>query len=320
METKKEKIIPKAIELLKSNPNGIQQKELIRQIKRKLPNISATTIRDYIWNIDEQFPSEIYKPTRGIFCYRGFKKIKPTERVQEKITAKERIIFKAIEIIKSTPNGIQLRELVGQIKRELSDIPATTIRSNVWDLDRKFPEEILKKKGGHFYYNKFKATEKYKKYEEIYPEGRKEENFYQPFADWLITGEEKCTQAVPVGGKEFGFKWGTPDVIGFTSNLEIVSAEIKINTQDVITAFGQACSYKYFSHKSFLVIPRLSLSEMEVRRQLETLCNILGIGLVYFDSSNPKVPKFRIKVKAIKHEQEPNKDMVDSIIEAYFKE
>jgi hypothetical protein len=36
---------------------------------------------------------------------------------------------------------------------------------------------------------------------------------------------------------------------------EIVSAEIKLDAAQVITAFGQACSYKLFSHRSCLVVP-----------------------------------------------------------------
>lgn len=44
---------------------------------------------------------------------------------------------------------------------------------------------------------------------------------------------------------------------------EIVSVEIKTDTNQLITAFGQACAYKLFSHKVYLVIPN---AEQDVGR------------------------------------------------------
>src|SRR6266849_6634974 len=46
------------------------------------------------------------------------------------------------------------------------------------------------------------------------PEKCKEEDFYQPFADWLVNEMEECTKAIVLGGNRFRDKWGTPDVIG----------------------------------------------------------------------------------------------------------
>ena len=68
----------------------------------------------------------------------------------------------------------------------------------------------------------------------------------------------------------------------------------------MITAFGQACSYKVFSHKSYIVIPRDS-SQDDISR-LDALCLIFGIGLVLFDSGNRDDPKFEIRVRPLKHE------------------
>ena len=42
---------------------------------------------------------------------------------------------------------------------------------------------------------------------------------------------------------------------------EIISAEIKTDSKNLITAFGQACSYKLFSHKSYIVVPKDSGQE-----------------------------------------------------------
>ncbi len=37
--------------------------------------------------------------------------------------------------------------------------------------------------------------------------------------------------------------------------LELVSAEIKIDASQSVTAFGQACAYRLFSHKVYIVMP-----------------------------------------------------------------
>lgn len=129
------------------------------------------------------------------------------------------------------------------------------------------------------------------------------------FADWLVNELEECTKAIPLGGNKFKDKWGTPDVIGVREPrksdilkppTEILSAEIKLDTTNLITAFGQACSYKLFSHKSYVVIPNDSLEEDIAR--LDALCRIFGIGLILFNRANPEEPNFEIRVRAAKHE------------------
>lgn len=88
----------------------------------------------------------------------------------------------------------------------------------------------------------------------------KEDDFYEPFSAWLQNEIEDVTHAISLGGNRFKGKWGTPDVIGkkeskrsdiIQSPVEIVSAEIKTDTNQLITAFGQVCAYKLFSHKCF---------------------------------------------------------------------
>lgn len=136
-----------------------------------------------------------------------------------------------------------------------------------------------------------------------------EEDFYQPFADWLVNELEECTKAIPFGGNKFKDKWGTPDIIGIRElpksdiikpPTKIVSAEVKLDASNLITAFGQACSYKLFSHKSYVMILRDSLEEDIAK--LDALCRIFGIGLILFDRTNPEAPDFEIRVRAAKHE------------------
>jgi hypothetical protein len=65
----------------------------------------------------------------------------------------------------------------------------------------------------------------------------------------------------------FGDKWGTPDVLVinkfperkvFKPLIEIVSAEIKTDTNNLVTAFGQACAYKLFWELKYLCVLNLN--------------------------------------------------------------
>lgn len=220
------------------------------------------------------------------------------------VTKRERIIAKTVEIIKDKPEGIRYSELVRKIQQEFPDIPVNTIHGTIWNLDAREPDKVYKPARGLFRHTSFRERE----IEIPVTVEIKEEGFYQPFANWLV-GLGECTKAIPLGGNKFRDKWGTPDVIGKREPLrsdvikaptEIVSAEIKTDTRDLITAFGQACSYKIFSHKSYLVISKNSPEEDIAR--IDTLSSIFGIGLVLFDNSNVSDPKFEIRVRPTKHE------------------
>jgi hypothetical protein len=82
--------------------------------------------------------------------------------------------------------------------------------------------------------------------------------------------------------------------------IEIVSAEVKTADSQLVTAFGQACAYRLFSHKSYLVVP--DTSPQEERTRLDALCQVFGIGLVLFDASSPQTPNFDIRVRALKQD------------------
>ena len=133
-----------------------------------------------------------------------------------------------------------------------------------------------------------------------------EKDFYASFADWLIDEVGECSKSIPLGGNKFGGKWGTPDVIGILmpsqtdiiKEIEITSAEIKTDVNQLITAFGQACSYKLFSHRVYLVIPQQSnIDEIE---RLDSLCTLFGIGLVLFDKNEKDNPNYQIRNRAQK--------------------
>jgi hypothetical protein len=190
------------------------------------------------------------------------------------------------------------------------------------------PEQVYKPGRGSFRAVTFRDAEnKGKDTITISPEIEKvkEESFYQPFADWLCNELQECTKAISFGGNRFRDKWGTPDVIGkreptrsdiIKAATEIVTAEIKIDSRDLITAFGQACSYKLFSHKCYIVIPKTS--SLDDISKLDALCLVFGIGLVLFDSNNSIDPHFEIRVRSLKHE--PDMFYVNKYIKLVEKE
>ena len=148
-----------------------------------------------------------------------------------------------------------------------------------------------------------------------------EADFYESFAKYLLYGQDdgddnrlrECTKAIKLGGGSSARgKWATPDVVGILKSreddpvkfpTEIVSAEIKNDTSlsQLIEGFGQACAYRLFSHKTYLVIPVAGKSE-----RIKTLCHIFGIGLVCFNpAEEPSPSMFAVELLAQRHSPDP---------------
>jgi hypothetical protein len=198
-----------------------------------------------------------------------------------------------------------------KLTQELPDIKEASFHWTIPDLHVYCPDQILKPARGLFLHIKFRETSLERDVELSETVGQKvgEEAFYESFAGYLADELEECTKAVPLGGNCFRDKWGTPDVIGVLSPrpsdilkfpTEIISAEIKTNANALITAFGQACSYRLFSHKVYLVIPE-SVSEADLAR-LDALSRVFGLGLILFNAENHQEPDYQIRVRATKHE------------------
>ena len=148
-----------------------------------------------------------------------------------------------------------------------------------------------------------------------------ESDFYQPFATWLVEDVGECTRASALGGKALGIKWGTPDVVGIyrvkdqgrykrDQIISFVSAEIKVEKAAPVTAFGQACAYLGFSHKVYLVLP-LTMND-EDKRRVESLSQIVGLGLVYFNPAEKENPRFEIRVRPVV--REPDASALNEIL------
>ncbi len=230
-------------------------------------------------------------------------------------TRRETIRKKALELVESTPKGIRYSELVARLHEAFPEIPKNTITGNVWNLDAVFPTKVYKPARGVFQAKQFEQAEAPGDEASEAPPtptaevALKEEQFYEPFADWITSELEECTKAIALGGNRFKDKWGTPDVIGIREPkksdiikppTEIVAAELKLDKAGLIVAFGQACAYKLFSHKSYLVVPSDS-SEEDIGR-MDVLCRTLGVGLILFNADNPANPQFGIRVRAARHE------------------
>lgn len=229
------------------------------------------------------------------------------------VAISQQIKQKAVEVIKNNPQGIRYSQLLKLMMDSFPNTPNNTIRGVIWNLDATLPNEIYKADRGLFRSVSFRempvTTEEAATPQQKIVSVVKEEDFYDLFRDYLVNELEECTKAISLGGNRFRDKWGTPDVIGIKkprqsdiikSEAVIVSAEIKTDTNGLITAFGQACAYKLFSHKAYIVVPKNSSEEDKSR--IEALSLIFGIGLIFFDSTNSKNPSFEIRVRPIKHE------------------
>jgi hypothetical protein len=221
-----------------------------------------------------------------------------------KLSIKE-IQKRAVAIISENPGGIRYSPLRAKISDESPETPGNTIHAAIRTLQEPSiikPSRGLYKALGSTGDDSVVVGDT----EQVAPTGVKvhEYEFYEPFAQWLKDDLDEVTDVAALGGAIMKSKWGTPDVIGvykpLAGNLikfplEIVSAEIKIDPQAPVVAFGQAIAYRLFSTKTYVAMPT-KLTE-EDRDRLESLCMLFGIGLVLFDLDKAH-PNFTIRVRA----------------------
>jgi len=220
-------------------------------------------------------------------------------------TIRKRVAETASAIIKASPSGIRWAVLHRAVAKQLNE-NGNTIHGSLHFFATHLPAGFHKPERGLYTFGEPLPSEVI---EAVASTRYHEEDFYQPFADWLVGEVEEATHAVCVGGNMVGGKWGTPDVIGlyrprktdpiqFTE--EVIAAEIKIDTNSLIVAFGQACAYKLFAHRVYIVVPR-NAPEKDLKR-LDALAGVVGIGLVRFNAEDPQNPEFAVMVRAAKHE------------------
>ncbi len=218
----------------------------------------------------------------------------------KKVKLYQQVKSKVVEILKENPNGLYYMDLMRKTQEKLPKVQFNTIRRNFGIFLEQEPDKIYKPARGLY---RLSSKEEAEETAEETPSAYKEEDFYEPFANYLEEMDE-CTKALSLGGNYLGKKWGTPDVIGVYKPLqidpikfhpEIISAEVKINPSEPITAFGQAIAYRLFSSKVYLVEPKTIIPE-DLNR-IEALCILFGVGLILFDL-NPEEPNFTIRTRA----------------------
>jgi hypothetical protein len=231
---------------------------------------------------------------------------------QKRATVAEKVGETAVKLLKDHPDGLKYSDLVQKILEQNSDLNPNSVGTFTSGLEQYLPNVIYKPDRGLFRLIEFRENIGGDLKEKLIPvpiNAVREVDFYKPFAEWLCNETEECTKAIGLGGNRFGGKWGTPDVIGkreprpsdiLKPHTEIVCAEIKTDSNQLITAFGQSCAYSLFSHKTYLVIPKNSPQD-DISR-LDALCQGFGIGLVLFDTASSENPGFTIRVRPKKHE------------------
>jgi len=75
-----ERIRATALSLLDVHPNGLRYSELQRKIKETDNDFKPNTISGCTWDLDVQYPNEVYKPSRGLF---RLKKYRETNTVEQ---------------------------------------------------------------------------------------------------------------------------------------------------------------------------------------------------------------------------------------------
>jgi hypothetical protein len=227
-----------------------------------------------------------------------------------KITENIRSI--AYDLLKKHPEGMTHAELCLKIHDVKPDLNLGTVTTAICNLTVTDSQRFYKPAKGLFRLLEFKDL--IPEYKAVEPASVSStvshgDALFPLFAAWLTDELEEVTHAIVLGGDAFMDEWGTPDVIGkFESRNSdlikgptiIVSASIGTTPASWVTTFGQACAYKLFSHKSYLVISSQTPVDHLVRMQ--SLCQIFGVGLATFDRLNPIQPEFKLFVRATKHE------------------
>ena len=224
-------------------------------------------------------------------------------------TSRKQVGDTAAKIIRANPSGVRWAELSKLVRAQHPDINPNTITGSLHHFRNHLPADIVRPDRGVYAVQGQGDDVPAEVASAVAAGKRMEQDFYQPFADWLVNDLEEATKAHAIGGNAAGGKWGTPDVIGlfqprktdaiqFTE--EVVAVEIKIDTASLIVAFGQACAYKLFAHRVYIAVPRDANSK-DLKR-LDALAGVVGIGLVKFNAEDPENPDFQVMVRAAKHE------------------
>ncbi len=230
---------------------------------------------------------------------------------------RQQIHERAMEVLEANQQGIRWSDLLRAVQANAPGTPPNSIHGGIHNLLTTRTSEISKVARGTYQLARFVDADNAAasaqgfatvvtpvKAETPGADILTEQDFYVSFAAWLEENDE-ATFASALGGSSLGGKWGTPDVIGvlkpraqdiFKFEPQIVTAEIKAVPNQPVVAFGQAVAYRLFSHKSYIVVPKLTSSD-DMNR-LTSLCSIHGVGFVTF-ALNKEQPDYVVVVQPV---------------------
>ncbi len=128
-------------------------------------------------------------------------------------TLGEQITEKALEVLEESPEGIRYADFVRKVSASNGAFKTNTIHGTIWNLHERLSDQVYKPSRGLFRLTKYRDPKTDQLKDELLtkqPKKIKEEDFYEPFADWLQNDMEDVTKAIPLGGNRFRDKWGTP--------------------------------------------------------------------------------------------------------------
>jgi len=233
----------------------------------------------------------------------------------KKNTITDQIYRLAEEILEKDPSGVRYSDLWRQISERDETLKVNTVKGTVLKAESDDRNSIAKPSPGLYVHSRYlRSTDSTADVSRDRSLSR-ESAFYPSLAEWMERELEGVTKAVELGGSLFPGKWGTPDVIGkkvsvgeiFEEQMELISAEVKFDSNQLVTAFGQACAYCLFSHRSYVVVPK-GAAELD---RLQSLCQVFGIGLVLFNKSCVERPSYELKLRA--RRQEPDYFYVNQV-------
>jgi len=71
--TKTGKIYLTIFEILEKYPEGVRWSTLIKKIEELNPSLHPKTINGCVWKLVENFPNEVFKPSKGLFRLTKYK-------------------------------------------------------------------------------------------------------------------------------------------------------------------------------------------------------------------------------------------------------
>lgn len=125
----------------------------------------------------------------------------------------EEIYRVALQVIEEKQNGIRYSDLHREIMNRLREASPNTIHGTLLRLRRNILEgkekNVSMPERGLFVWSSQRTSEQASQHA---TRNFREEDFYKPFASYLVEELGECTKAVVLGGNIFQDKWGTPDV------------------------------------------------------------------------------------------------------------